>query len=218
MLKRLKDIAKLEQLELSDSALSLLVRQSEGGMRDALSLLDQIVSACGNTPSDEAVTEALGTIDRQLVTALAAGLVKRDAKLLLRRVDEAWNRGFELARVAEELALTLRHLFVAKVTGTAPDELADADREGLLALSREADAAQLARLFDVVHAATWEIGRAAQPKLAFEMALLKGLYLAPAGSLPDLVARVERLVSATGAPALTAGALGGGSAPANFRA
>ena len=63
----------------------------------------------------------------------------------------------------------------------------------MLALARESDAAQVARLFDVVHSAVWEIARAPQPKLALEMALLKGLHLAPAGILPDLIARVEKL-------------------------
>src|SRR4051812_49036895 len=47
MLKRLQEIAALEKISISASALSLIVRQSEGGMRDALSLLDQVISACG---------------------------------------------------------------------------------------------------------------------------------------------------------------------------
>ena len=47
MLKRLKEICGLEKVKISDSSLSLIVRQSEGGMRDALSLLDQVLSACG---------------------------------------------------------------------------------------------------------------------------------------------------------------------------
>src|SRR5690349_18704628 len=52
MLKRLQEIAALEKISVSASALSLIVRQSEGGMRDALSLLDQVISACGLSPSD----------------------------------------------------------------------------------------------------------------------------------------------------------------------
>ena len=66
-------------------------------------------------------------------------------------------------------------------------------------LAREADAAQLARLFDVVHGAVWDVGRAAQPRLALEMALLKAVQLAPAASIPELIARVEKLVG-PGAP------------------
>ena len=53
--------------------------------------------------------------------------------------------------------------------------------------------AQLARLFDIVHGCVWDVSRAAQPRLALEMALLKAIQLAPAASIPELLARVERL-------------------------
>ncbi len=212
MLKRLQEICVLEKVNVSGSSLSLIVRQSEGGMRDALSLLDQVIAACGLSPTDADVAEALGAIDRTLIHAFAVALVKRDAKSLLTNVEEIWNRGLDLRRLAEDLAFHLRHVFVAKATGQAPDELADSDRDAVLALARESDAAQVARLFDIVHAAVWEIARAPQPKLALEMALLKGLHLAPAASLPDLIARVEKLSGGA------AGAQGGRSSSANFRA
>lgn len=215
MLKRLKEIAELEKVKISDSALSLIVRQSEGGMRDSLSLLDQVLSACGNEPKDADVAEALGTIDRTVVHALAKALVTRDAGTVLKVTEELWNRGVDLRRLAEELAWWLRHLFVARATGAAPEELADTDREAVVSLARDAEAAQLARLFDVVHSGVWEIARAPQPRLAFEMTLLKALHLSPAASIPDLISRVERLAS--GQPA-TAGAPGGRSTSAPFRA
>ncbi len=216
MVGRLKEICAKEKVKISDSSLSLVVRQSEGGMRDALSLLDQILAACGDTPDDASVAEALGAIDRNLVHAFAAGLVRRDAKVLFQRTEEVWSRGLDLERVADELALMLRHLFVAKVTGAGPEELAESDREVALSLAKEADAAQLARMFDVVHSAGWEIARAGQPKLAFEMTLLKAIYLAPASSIPDLIARVEQLAGSPTARA-NPGASGGRSAPAPFR-
>ncbi len=209
MLKRLQEIAALEKVKVSGSALSMIVRQSEGGMRDALSLLDQVISACGLEPSDADVAEALGAIDRTVIHALAVALVQRDAKTLLVHTEELWNRGVDLRRLAEDLAHHLRHVFVAKATGAAPEELADSDREAVVTLARESDAAQIARLFDVVHGSVWEIARAPQPKLALEMTLLKGLHLAPAAALPELIARVEKL---------TIGASGGRSAPAPFRA
>jgi DNA polymerase-3 subunit gamma/tau len=216
MLGRLKDIAVKEGIAVSDSSLSLLVRQSEGGMRDALSLLDQVIAACGLTPTDEQVAEALGAIDRMVIHACAQALLTRDAKTLLVRTEELFNRGVDMKKLAEELALHLRHVFVAKVTGNAPDELADADRQAVTALARDADAAQIARLFDVVHSSVWDINRAPQPRLALEMALLKGLHLAPAAAIPELIARVEKLAS--GQTGSAAGAPGGRSAPAPFRA
>jgi DNA polymerase-3 subunit gamma/tau len=222
MLKRLKFICEQEKVNISERALSLVVRQSEGGMRDALSLLDQIFSACGPEPTDEAVAEALGAIDRTVVQDFAEALVRKDARRVLERVEEMFNRGVDLKRLAEELALQLRHLFVAKTLGQAPAELAESEQKALVALAQEADAAQISRLFDVVHGSVWDVSRAPQPRLALEMALLKAIQLSPGGSIPELLAKVERLTAGLGPVddprKPVAGASGGRSASPNFRA
>jgi DNA polymerase III subunit gamma/tau len=219
MLARLKHIATAEKAALSDTALALIVRQAEGGMRDALSLLDQVLSACGPGASDTDVAEALGAIDTTVVQGFAEALVRRDAPALLHLVEDSHVKGVDLKRLAEEVALQLRHVLVTLATGTPPAELADAEQQAVTKLAGEADAAQLARLFDVVHGAVWDVGRAAQPRLALEMALLKAVQLAPAASIPELIARVEKLASGGGMePARKAsGAPGGRPAPAPFR-
>jgi DNA polymerase-3 subunit gamma/tau len=222
MLQRLQEICKAEGAGISDRSLSLVVRQSEGGMRDALSLLDQILASCGANPTDEDVAEALGAIDRTMVQDFAEALVRKDAKRILERVEEVFNRGLDLKRLAEELALQLRHLFVTKTLGKAPDELAESEQKALVALAQEAETAQLTRLFDVVHGCVWDVSRAAQPRLALEMALLKAIQLSPGGSIPELLARVDKLAAGLtqgdGTSKATAGAPGGRSSPANFRA
>ncbi len=217
MLERLTEICRAENVQLSDRSLALIVRQSEGGMRDSLSLLDQILSACGESPTDEAVVEALGAIDRTVVQSFSEALVRRDARKVIELTEEVFDRGVDLKRLAEELALQLRHLFVAKAVGEAPGELAESEQRALEALAKEADATALSRLFDIVHTSIWDISRAAQPRLAFEMALLKAIQLSPAGSLPELIAKVERLAAGTSSdPKL--GAAGGRSSPSTFRA
>jgi DNA polymerase-3 subunit gamma/tau len=217
MLARLKEICTAEGVTVSDASLSLLVRQSEGGMRDALSLLDQVLSACGNAPTDEAVAEAVGAVDRKSVQALAEALVRRDSRVVLERTEALFNQGVDLKRLADEVALQLRHLFVARALEKAPEELADEEGRAVLALSREADPAQLARLFDVVHGAAHDIGRASQPRLAFEMVMLKAIQLSPSASIPALLERVERLSSGSSPATATTGTLGGRPAQGPFR-
>lgn len=218
MLGRLKDICTQEHVKVPDTALSLIVRQAEGGMRDALSLLDQVLSACGTEPTEAQVAEALGAIDTTLVNQLAKGLIERQAAPLLTTVEEVWERGIDMRRLAEDLAEYLRHIVVAKTTGNAPEQLAETDREAITALARTADLAQLTRLFDAVHTAVWDIGRAAQPKLALELTLLKAMHLAPAASIPELAARLERLANAASGGASAGGAPGGRPNPLPFRA
>jgi DNA polymerase-3 subunit gamma/tau len=217
MLERLKEIAAAEGATISDVSLSLLVRQSEGGMRDALSLLDQILSACGTTPTDEEVAEALGAIDRTLVQGLTEAMVKRNAKRVLELTDEAYHRGVDLKRLLEELAFQLRHVFVAQALGSAPAELAETEQKAALALAGMCEPAQLVRMFDVVHPQVMEIGKAAQPRLLLEMTLLKAIELAPAGSIPELLAKIDQLAAGVGDTG-GLGASGGRSATPPFRA
>jgi DNA polymerase-3 subunit gamma/tau len=219
MLERLQAICSSEKVALSEAALLLIVRLSDGGMRDALSMLDQVLSACGTSPTDAEVAEALGAIDRAVVLELTEALVKRDVKRLLTHVDALFTQGADLKRLTEEVAHTLRHVLVTKALGEAPKELAEAEQRQVTALAREAEVAPLTRLFDVVHGNVLEVGRAQSPKLALEMALLKAVQLAPVGSLGELVGKVERLL---GAPVEAGpkgmGAQGGRSSSAPFRA
>lgn len=219
MVKRMRQVCDAEGFRVSDRALSLVARQADGGMRDAFSLLDQIFATYGTTPSDTEVAEALGTVDRTVVHALCVALVRRDPRAFLSLVADAYDKGVEMRRLCDEAALYLRHLVVTRVAGSAPDELADVERMAVVELAGEAEVAQLARLFDVVHGSAHEVGRAPQPRLALEVALLKAVHLAPSASLPDLVARVEELSRSLGTPPdRDRAAPGGRPAAAPFRA
>ena len=133
MLKRLKEIVaegEGEGLRLLAVAVGAPVRGRHA--RRAVAARPGAVGLRRPSRTDEAVAEALGAIDRTAVHAFATALVKRDAKALLLKVEEMWNRGVDCKRLAEELAWYLRHVFVAKATGAAPEELADSDREAVL--------------------------------------------------------------------------------------
>src|SRR5260370_33985151 len=113
-------------------------------------------------------------------------MVGRDAKGGLQQGEEVFTRGVDLKRLSEEIAFQLRHLFVAKTLGEAPSELAESEQQPILALAREADPAQLARMLDVVQAAIQELSKSSQPRISFDMALLKAVQLAAADSIPAL--------------------------------
>ncbi len=222
MLERLKEICRAEQATISERALSMVVHQSDGGMRDALSMLDQIISAYGPSATDEEAAEALGAIDRGAVQDLVDGLIARDARKLLTRLEDLFNRGIDFRRLAEDVAQQLRHVYVAKALAEAPSELSETEKAQVLAAARIAEAPALARMFDVILSAANEMTRGAPPKLTLEMALLKAVTLAPSAAIPDLVSRLERLTGGTksvaGEPERTkSGAAGGRSQTAPFR-
>lgn len=200
MAKRISEILAEENAKFSDRSIALIVRQSEGGMRDALSMLDMVLSACGKTPTDEEIAEALGAVDRGAAQNLCEALIRRDPAAMLAQIEALHCRGVDFKRLVEELTLQLRHLLVARSVGEpsarreALSELADSECEAIEAMAQGADPAQIARLFDIVHGATWEIARAAQPRLATEVALLKCIHMAPSQPIATVISRVDELV------------------------
>jgi DNA polymerase-3 subunit gamma/tau len=193
MTARLSRVAAAEKLKLGDDVLALIARQAEGGMRDALSLLDQVISACGDAPSAEEVADALGAVDRRSVLDLVSALVQRRADRIVAILSEQYDRGTDPRRLCEALCQELRNLLVCRLSGKAPSELPDHEQRQCEALSKEAEPAQLARLFELCHEMLGEMGRAFDPRLALEVALLKGVYLAPGASVLELLERTEAL-------------------------
>jgi DNA polymerase-3 subunit gamma/tau len=195
---QLAKVAEAEGMRLSPGALALVARQAEGGMRDALSLLDRVRAACGEAPSDADVAEALGTVDAAAVSRIAAALVRRDGAAVLAEIEALHARGLEMKRVAEELVRHLRNVVVAKLVPASPLDVADAELEEVRAQAASADAAQLTRLFDLVQRSIVDVKLSEQPRYALEVALLEGVFLAPGAQVSELLARLEALAS--GAP------------------
>ncbi|HVO20348.1 MAG TPA: DNA polymerase III subunit gamma/tau, partial [Anaeromyxobacter sp.] len=190
---RLSVVAAAEGMALSPAALALVARQAEGGMRDALSLLDQIRAAAGDAPADAAVAEALGAVDAAAVSRMAAGLIRRDGAALLAEVEALHARGLEMRRVAEEVVRHLRNVVVARLVPAAPLDLPDAELAEVRAQAAAADPAQLTRLFDLCQKAVVDVRAAEQPRYVLEVALLAGVFLAPGEEVGALLARAEAL-------------------------
>jgi DNA polymerase III subunit gamma/tau len=199
---QLGKVAVAEGMTVSPGALGLIARAAEGGMRDALSMLDQVRAACGDAPDDAAVAEALGTVDTAAISRIAGALVGRDGATVLAELERLHARGLEMKRVAEELVRHLRNVVVAKLVPATALDLPDAELADVRAQAGGAEAAQLTRLFDLAQRAVAEVKLAEQPRYALEVALLKAVFLAPGADVSELLARVEAIAG------------GGGGAPA----
>jgi DNA polymerase-3 subunit gamma/tau len=200
---RLREIAQGEQVAASDGALSLVARQAQGSMRDALSLLDQLFSAhdpAAGEISDREAAETLGALDMSVVREIVHGVLQRDASAALSGVVRAYEQGADMKRLAEDVAGHARNLVLASLPGVKQD-LPDHEVRALAQEAAEHDSTQLARVFELLQLAEDEVSKAANPRHALEVALLRAVHLSPAGSLPDLVARVEALAKGAPAPA-----------------
>ena len=200
IVEQLRKVVQAEGMTISDQALALVARAAEGGMRDALSLLDRVRAAVGEAPDDAAVAEAVGAVDAAAVGRLAWALLRRDGAALLAEVAALHERGQEMRRVAEEVVRRLRDVTVARLAPQVALDLPEAERAEVEAQAAAADPAQLARLFDVAQRAVVEVKLSDQPRYALEVALLKGALLAPGADVAELIARAEALAAGEPAP------------------
>src|SRR5512137_3005800 len=142
---RLASVADAEEMRLSPAALALVARAAEGGMRDALSLLDRVRASCGDAPGDAEVSEAIGAVDAAAVSRIAAAMLARDGAAILAEVARLHERGLEMRRVAEELVRWLRDVTVARLAPSVPLDLPESEQREVLAQAAAADPTHLAR-------------------------------------------------------------------------
>lgn len=114
---RLKDVASSNAINVDEAALALIARRANGGMRDALGMLDQIHSYQEDFISREDVLEVLGLVDDLYVAQTMEDVIAGDSAAIIEHVDSALNQGKEAGQLARESALYLRDLLMFKATG-----------------------------------------------------------------------------------------------------
>jgi len=195
--QHLTTIFSKEQLVIEPGAVSLIVRESGGSVRDALSLCDQLISYVGDASSmtERHVAEVLGVADRSLTRTLVRALAEGDAGAALAAVESAIERGVDEVQLARAIVRYLRDL---KVMQVAPGRrgLVDATEEELAELVAEASALERSRvtqMFDRMLRCCDELGKTLQPRLVLDCALIDVATVEPLVPLGDLLARLTEL-------------------------
>ena len=192
---RLIHIARSEGVEVSDHALFLIAREGEGSMRDAQSLLDQVIAFAGKTVRDADVVAALGLADRKTLYAVADAIVDRNPVRALELLNELHLYGQDMRRFARELLEHFRNLSVARVLPSAellPD-LPDEERAEVQRQAQKMTGEDLDRAFRLLLATESEVSRVPYPKLVMEMALIKLATLTPVVAVEELLDRLDEL-------------------------
>jgi len=209
--ERLKFIAGAENLAFDPAAMALLARAAEGSMRDALSLLDQLIAFGGGALNEVDARAMLGTIDRGHVGRLIDALARADGPALLAEVKELDRDAPDYDRALVELAAFLQRIAIVQIVPDAAlqDEEFDADSLTRLAQSISPEDAQL--YYQIALGGRRDLAMAPEPRAGFEMTLLRMLAFRPdgAGAHDPVNGRTPAAAaSASGKPKV------GGAAPA----
>jgi DNA polymerase-3 subunit gamma/tau len=169
---RLRAVLDAEGIAAEDDALTLIARHADGGMRDALSVLDQCLSLGEGVVTAERVRETLGLAPDELLGRLMHAVVEHDAAGVFRLVDEVVESGADLGEFMNAAAEWLRALLMLQV-GATPQGLTDAARSALDAVRELLAPGDVLRMLKLLAEQEAALRRSAQPRLVTETLLLR---------------------------------------------
>ncbi len=184
IVQRLKTIAKAEQIKVSDEALHSIARMADGGMRDAQSIFDQMISFCGAEIGEPDVLDVYGLVSAAKIAELAAALAAGDHRKIIAIVDECDEQGRDLYRMLVDLQ--------AHVRGALLDAIAKGGTSEALGgtpMSTE----QLTRLLDGLREGEGGVKHGLSEKINFEVALLKAVEASRARAIDSLIKEIATL-------------------------
>ncbi|WP_106204915.1 DNA polymerase III subunit gamma/tau [Aliiruegeria haliotis] len=193
MLAMLRRIADAECGEITDDALALLVRASEGSARDAQSLLDQALSqGVGETDAD-AVRAMLGLADRGRVLDLFDMILKGDAAGALTELSAQYADGADPMAILRDLAEVCHWVSVTKITPEAADDptVPPDERDRGRAMAEAIGMPILARMWQMLLKSLEEVGQAPNAMMAAEMAIIRLTHVADLPTPGDLVRKLK---------------------------
>ena len=177
--ERLKFIAAAEKLDYEPAALALLARAAEGSMRDALSLLDQLIAFGGGALTEAGARSMLGSIDRGHVAQIAEALSLADGAGLLARVSELDRDAPDYDRALVELAALLQRIAIVQIVPDAAFEDEEFDAQTLVRLAKAMVPEDVQLYYQIALAGRRDLPMAPDPRLGFEMTLLRMLAFRP---------------------------------------
>ena len=192
----LDSLCKTEGVSISADNLWAISRESGGSLRDALSLLDQILACSGGQVDDDYVMGLLGAMDRKVLFDLSEATFARDVSRILSIIDDVFQNGKDLKRFFGEVLLHFRNLMMIKVKAGA-DLLSDLSPKEVESLERQVRDLPLSiidQIYKVLFDAETIVRQAPQPRLAIEMAFFKIHQITPVLPIDLLIEKMDQLL------------------------
>ena len=191
---RLKQISDSEQVTIAADALAILAREAEGSMRDAVSLLDQVLSVGDGKITSDSITEALGLVDKKTILDCVTAILKREPLKALEAVGRVHLHGFDLKQFGREILRSLRQVMVVRLLEDHDGQtnvstyldVSDVDIQDLKTLSRDRSVEDLDMLFRLLNHGLEDVARSSIPKMVMDVLVVKMAASEELVSLSDI--------------------------------
>lgn len=190
--KHLQFIGIEEGIEMTEAAAFAIAKGAEGGMRDAQSMLDQLVAFCGNSIDESNVLEIFGFNSTESISELAGQVLRRDNAMALEAVHQHAEAGKDLSKLLGDLIGHFRNVLVLKVDPDShsteiPPEVLEAVREQ----SSLIDTQRLLRLIDLFAETDGRMKWAPNKKLHLEIGIIKAIQCLGESTIDDVISLVS---------------------------
>jgi len=195
MSEYLRKEASTEGITLDNAALGLMCRASGGSMRDALSLMDQLVSFSGKDIKGEEVAKLLGIVEADLLASITSSILTGNTSEAIDRVSSSLAEGYSVDELLDALIVFLRNLLLA-VTGATGSlgDVPESEKKLLFELSRELPDVAVLNILRIFSGAAIEIRRSNLPRITLETAVMTASKLSMAFPINELSGVVEKVV------------------------
>jgi DNA polymerase-3 subunit gamma/tau len=203
IVKHLEQIAVKENVKVDTAALHAIARGAEGGMRDAESTLDQLISFCGAKIEESDVLSMFGLTSQSKLIDLAGAILGGDVTLALKQLNELAASGKDLARLISDLLNHFRNLLIFKITNgdSSMLEASEAELTALKAQQTQSTPDGLTRILEVLGDAELRLREAASKKILLEVAVLRCIEARNAVSVDSVLKQLNALREASGSQA-----------------
>jgi DNA polymerase-3 subunit gamma/tau len=204
--KHLAEIAKKEKVKIEEAALHAIARGADGGMRDAESTLDQLISFCGDKIEEADVLSMFGLAAESQILNLSKAVLAGEIQTALAELNQLAQGGKDLGRLLSDLLNHFRNLLIYQISRGDLNllEVSEAEIVALKEQSSGANSEILMRILDTFAWAELNLRDAASKKIFLEVALLKAIEARNTVSIDSVLKQLNQLRGQGGA----------GSAPA----
>ena len=190
----LQHVAQQEGVSASEEALNVVAQKADGGMRDALSIFDQLVSFCGNTITYERTIEVLNVLDSDYYFRMVDFALAHDVTGALLLLNEVLQKGFDAGNFTTGLAQHLRDVLVAKDPQTITLlETADTIRQHYAAQGQHCSPQWLFAALDILNTCDINYRTAKNKRLTVELALIRLTQLGVQAATPTTAAPIQSI-------------------------
>ena len=195
LIERLSYICEQEEVDISQKALSSIARNAGGGMRDAISILDQTISYAGSEIDMDDVSAVLGMVDREVLIELTEIMIKNDVEAALNLVSEIIGQGKNISQFVDDLIHHFRNLLLLKECQDTNKliEVGAEEKEELESLVGDLLVGQLLRWIEILNEMSYDLKQTTQQRLILEMGIIKLVKAETDKSLDTILNRLTRL-------------------------